>query len=210
LKRSLILVKQLKYKRKQGAYKMSFSFNKPDGNTFNILGSMPVFQFLSKAVDEDQGNGNVNVNGNYEDGELGLTDFKITAPEGYRIALYRMLVTVRDTGSFDSGSYGNSIMLTNGINLVNGVGDGSRPDFVITEGLPIKVNPDWGAYCFDTDLSNYGQGAEQLAARWTFAKMGRPVVLDGDIGEFAAIRVNDDLSDLLGHYFNVQGLKQKK
>ncbi len=189
---------------------MSFAFNKPNGGTFNILNTAPVSKFLSKDSGEDQQNGNININEDYSDSGIGVTDFRITAPTGYWVALYRMLVTVRDFGMFDSGSYGNGITLTNGIHFVNGVGDGSRPDFIVSEGVPIKVNPDWGAYCYDTRLSSYGTGNEQLAARWTFAKAGRPAILDGDIGEFTAIRVNDDLSGLVGHYFNIQGLIREK
>lgn len=188
---------------------MSFSFQKPDGNTFNILATIPIFQFLSKDINEDQSNGNVNANGDYSDGGDGVTDFRITSTPGYWFALYRMIVTIRDVGTFDSGFYGNNIVLTNGIHFVNGANDG-RPEFSITQAVPIKTNPDWGVYCFDTKVSEQGQGTEQGKARWSFVKMGRPVILDGDVREYAAIRAHDNLSGLTGHYFNIQGLMHKK
>jgi len=187
---------------------MSFGFSSVGFDTFNILGLQPVFKFLSKAEDGDQTNGNVNAKYNYSDGGLGLTKFKITAPDNHFLVLYRMIVTVRDGGSFDSGSYGNGITLTNGIKFY--VKDDTHQDDRIITTTPILTNPDWGIYCYDTVLSNYGSGDEQLSVRWTFAKGGRPVILDGDKNEEVGLILNDDFSGLKGHYFNMQGLLYPK
>ena len=193
-----------------------------DPDNFKILNRCPaVFQFLSSDPNEVQSNGFINAKGNYSDAGLGATDFCITAKPGEFLLLERMLVTVRDEGSFDSGFYGNSIVLTNGIRLLNGFKDSENnivETFDITEGLPIKTNPDWGAYCYDVTPSSYGQGDETLNVRWTFSKMGRPVILDGDakyqdqtgLREFACIRLNDDFTGLKGHYFQIQGVRVKK
>jgi hypothetical protein len=82
----------------------------------------------------------------------------------------------------------------------------------ITKGHPIKTNVDWGPYVggVDVKISSYGAGNEALGARWTFERMGRPVVLDGDIGEFACFRMNDNFSGLVQHYFHFQGFRVKK
>lgn len=181
-----------------------FGFNTVGYDTFNIINLIPIFQFLSKDPNEDQTNGNVNANGNYADAGLGLTKFKIKAPPGYFLILNRMIVSVRDTGAIDSGFYGNGITLTNGINLY--VKDDNLEEDRIITGVPIKTNPDWGIYCFDTDASGYGTGDNQLLVRWTFNRMGRPVILDGDVNEEAGLILNDNFSELVHHYFQVQGL----
>ncbi len=166
----------------------------------------PVVQNLSNGPNEEQTNGFVNAIGDYS---ASVTDFKITAPAKHWILLYRLIPYVKDNGSFDSGSYGNGITLTNGIKIVNGA-DG-RPDFEITGDTPIKVNPDWNRFAgIDTALSEYGAGPETLNARWTFLRDSRFIILDGDLNEFVAIRLEDSFTGLLEHKFGIRGLKLSK
>ena len=82
-------------------------------------------------------------------------------------------------------------------------------DRIITA-YPVKTNPDWGSYCYDASVSKYGTGIEQLLVRWTFNKLGRPIILDGDKSEEMGLILNDDFSGLEGHYFNMQGLLYPK
>ena len=183
----------------------NFDLKKPD--PFDVLGTAILFKFASRGPNEEQQNGYININGDYSDASEGVTDFKITAMPGFFYTINRILVSVRDSGSFDSGSYGNGITLINGINIINGATINGTPiEYNITEPHPIKVNPDWGTYCYDSNISSYGSGNEQLNARWTLAHSGRPVILDGDIEEYIAVRVNDDLSGLVGQWIQAQGL----
>lgn len=173
----------------------------------SLFSQLPaIFQALSKDPDENQENGNTNAIGDYSDTGDGVTDFCITAQPKYIYLLNRMLIYVEDAGSFDSGSYGNGITLTNGVNLINGAP--GLFEEVITKAGAIKKNPEWEQYVgIDTKISKYGSGNETLSAMWTFEHMGRPVFLDGAIGEYACIRLNDDFTGLIKHKFHVQGVK---
>jgi hypothetical protein len=127
----------------------------------------------------------------------------IQPPPGtvYRIA--RLLVYIEDSGSFDSGLYGNGTALTNGI--VVRVVDDSSTISDLTAGKPIKENQHWGRACYDTNHSSYGSGNESLAVRWTFTKAGVYIRLDGDNNERLEAVFNDSLTALVDHTFLVQG-----
>ena len=139
--------------------------------------------------------------GDYSDTGMGQTDFYIEALSGEKLAVARVIIHVVDSGSFDSGSYGNAITLTNGIKFIyrrNGV------EFDVSDGFPIKTNVDWGRFCYDVSVSTYGQGNEALNARWTFSKYGNPLVLDS--GDSLILRLNDDFSGLVEHTFLFEGV----
>lgn len=183
-----------------------FSYSNIDFDTLNKAGVQYRVRFFSKDPDGDQSEANINMKGNYSDAGDGKTLFSIKAQPGEIIALYRVIATVRDGGSFDSGSYGNGIILTNGITFCY------KNNFVETcpTAVPIKTNPDWGIYCYDTLVSSYGSGDETLQARWTFAKMGIPFILDGDIGAEVGVYVHDDISGLVSQYVNAQAIRMPK
>ena len=128
-------------------------------------------------------------------------DFYIEALEGERLSVARVIIHVVDSGSFDSGSYGNGITLTNGIQFIyerNGV------QFNVSNGFPIKTNVDWGRYCYDVNISTYGAGNEALNARWTFSKYGNPLILNK--GDKLILRLSDDFSGLVEHTFLFEGV----
>jgi len=158
----------------------------------------PIYRFIDTVGD---GSGDVS----------GVGDFSTTPrilfiapPANQTFELHRMLVHIEDALSFDSGSYGNGITLTNGIKLkqtVNGVVT------FLTGVLSVKRNPDWGMYCFDAGPpSTYGSGNEAMPVRWTFSKAGAPLSLNGRTGDKFEVILNDDFSGLVNHHFFVNGL----
>ena len=124
------------------------------------------------------------------------TEFKFAPGAGEVARVHRMLVHVEDGGSFDSGAYGNNVSLTNGIEV--GVSDGTSTLIDLTDGHPVTTNA-------DVNVMSFGAGNEHMAVRWTFAKSGQPIRLDGDNGEYLYVKLNDDYTDLVHHHFNVQG-----
>lgn len=146
------------------------------------------------------GTGTKSAIGNYSGGQ---EIFYIQPPAGTIYRLARMLVFVEDSGSFDSGSYGNGIVLTNGIEVR--VQDGSGTISDMTNGIPVKTNPHWKRLCYDAVRSNYGTGNESLGVRWTFTKAGQFIRLDGDSNERLEVLLEDDFSGLVAHNFLVQG-----
>ena len=130
--------------------------------------------------------------------------FYIQPPSGTIYYLNRMIVCVEDTATMQAQEYGNlGAALSNGITfkLVND--SGTILDFL--DGIPIKTNSAYGALCYDVDLKSWGAGNELLVSRWTFAKAGYPIRLDGSKNERLEANFSDDLDGLLGHYFLVQG-----
>lgn len=147
------------------------------------------------------GTGTTNANGNYASA---ADDFYIKPPVGTRYEIDRLIVFIQDTGAFDAELYGNGAILTNGISLLQLNFDGTtRVD--LTGGLSIKSNADWGRLCYDVDVKTWGTGDEVLLARFTFSKFGGPLTLDGDAGQSLVVRLNDNLSALVYHYFTVEG-----
>jgi len=192
----------------KGKHIMPFAYSTFEYNMFNIRGTVPVFQFLSLNPSGSQSMSNINAVGNYLATPV---EFTIVPPPGYIIVLNHATATVRDAGKFASGNYGKDIELINGISIffgVPGVSALQRP--ITAPNVPIMTNPDWEIYSMDTNLSNYGVGEEQLCAQWRVDNLGRQVILDGDDGTGLIMRLNDDFSDLVKHYFHVQGLLIKK
>jgi len=146
------------------------------------------------------GTGLIDATGDYSAAE---EIFYIQPPAGsvYRIA--RMLVHVEDSGTIDSGKYGNGIVLTNGITVRSKDDTGVIVDYC--GGHPIIVNQHWAMMCYDVTRSNYGAGNEHLNARWTFSKSGQFMRLVGDNNERLEIVFNDDFTGLVAHHFTIQG-----
>jgi len=70
---------------------------------------------------------------------------------------------------------------------------------------PITYRLSWARYCYDFEVSTFGAGNENGHARWTFAKSGTVIRLDGDSNERLVIELEDDFTGLVEHCFQVQG-----
>lgn len=124
------------------------------------------------------------------------------ASEVFRVA--RMIVGIEDTSGFSAAEYGNlGGGLTNGVTVRKQSDGGTLID--LTDGLPVKTNASWGMLCYDVDLKTWGVGDELLVVRWTFAKAGQYLRLDGSNNERLEVVLNDDFSGLVAHTFMVQG-----
>lgn len=148
------------------------------------------------------GTGTKNANGDYS---LVEGIFRIDPPAGQVYHIRRMLVEVHDSAIANADDYGNIAGgLTNGVNLEIRDGSGTLHDFM--DGIPVVRNSDWGHFCYDgTRRPSTGGGAETLNIRWSFDKAGQEVRLDGNLGEFLCVDLNDDLQGLIEHRFMVQG-----
>lgn len=133
--------------------------------------------------------------------------FKIQPSEKQIMVITGFIVALTDTGSIDTGSYGNGLALTNGIQL--GVFDQAGLVYTITDpDLPVRTNAEWAIYANSVSRTDFGQGDEWLVARFetsNIAGAGWSIVLKGGDGEFLAVTLNDDFSDLVTQYFAVQG-----
>jgi len=131
--------------------------------------------------------------------------FKIEPRGSERVlSLHRMIVSVVDSGSFDSGAYGNGLALSVGLEIAVYRSADDSVVLDLLDGNPIQKNIDWTWVCYDANVSNYGTGNESLNVRWTFTKAGAPVTVSR--GEYLGITVNDDLTGLVDQRFFIQGI----
>ena len=170
----------------------------------------PLYRYLDINGD---GTGTKNATGNYS-GVGNSEIFYIQPAAGEIIRLERMLVLIEGRkNAFYTDSYGGiSGGLTTGIEVRVQSDSGTVTD--LTAGIPIKTNGDWGGLCFDAEVypSDNGNTETYLRVRWTFARAGYPLRLNGSNNERLEIVLNDDFSGNAGgdpyitkHYFHVQG-----
>ena len=156
---------------------------------------MPFFRYLDT---NGNGTGTKNANGNYASA---ADDFYIDADEAMKI--YRMIVYIEDVGTFDSGVYGSAITLTNGIRCY--VADASGTEVQdLFDGVDVFTNDGWARVCHDLTIHGFAAGNTAATVRWTFSNAGGPIFLPE--GYRLVVTLNDNLSGLVSHYFNVQGV----
>jgi len=129
--------------------------------------------------------------------------FYIQPPAGtvYRIA--RLLVFVRDS-KVNADDYG---AITSGLSTGIGVRtqDDSGTLIDLVDGDKVQTSAEWAHHCYDATALAWGAGNEFLTVRWTFAKSGTVLRLDGDQNERLEVTLDDDMTGLLAHQFLVQG-----
>ena len=157
-----------------------------------------LYQFAD-TVGDGTGTTNANVDGTTP------VVFKVVATGGKFYRINRLIFSITDTSaSVVATNYGGLSQLGNGIAV--GVYDTS--DTVILDlcsGLPIKNNSDWGRMCFDIQWMDFGSDIG-VYGRWTFGKdLRKALVLEP--GQYLGIKVSDDLTGLLTHYFSIRGTK---
>lgn len=163
----------------------------------------PIYQFLA-TTGKGATTGHTNAVGDYSTGTGTSGESFIISPstgEAYRIE--RMLIHVQDTGAFAAEEYGNLTALTNGVAIRVETDTGTVHD--LTGTVPVKTNAQWGRHCYDVRVDTWSVGDEFLSARWTFAKSGYPLRLDGDRGERLVAYMQDSCTGLVAHDFFVNG-----
>ena len=162
-------------------------------------------RLISRYLDTNgNGTGTTNANGDYST----VSDiFYIQPAAGEVFRISRMIVTVEDTAGMAAADYGNITgNLTNGITVREQNDSGTITD--LTGGIPVKSNAQWARLCYDANVLTWGNGNEFLTVRWTFARTGQEMRLDGDENERLEVVLNDDFTGLVTHYFLVQGYQE--
>lgn len=143
---------------------------------------------------------------------MGLTEmasasniYRCVPPIGKRYTLSRVNVYIEDNGKFRGDRYGSSTSLTNGINIT--LYDTSGSLFCYTP-RTIKKIGHWHLLAgVDMHFTNFPVGNDVVAVRWSFWKGSGYILLNGNKGEFLEFAVRDDLSDLVSHMAQVQGVQ---
>lgn len=160
---------------------------------------IPFTQFI-----EDNANpGTYNANGNYS---VTPASFRLSAAADQVIEVHRLIVTIRDGSAFSAEKYGGITGgLSTGVKIYFRDSDDSLLYDVTGSGHAIQANADWGSFCYDVDLKSWGSGDSFLLVRWTAARsFGVPFTIRP--GQYVEVYLNDDLSGLIAHYFQMQGI----
>jgi len=121
----------------------------------------------------------------------------------YNLYVYRLIITVADTGAFDTDFYGNSGVLTNGYEIIHRNSTNGIVHHLTDPDLNIRTNRDIASYMYDIRIDSFGTGDEILTARWSFDRAGVPIVLEP--GSMIEVVLTDSYTFLTGHLFNLQG-----
>ncbi len=160
----------------------------------------PIFNQKLSTVGDGTGTTNMAV-----DGSGTPVVFRITPAAGEVMRVARWMMTIRDSGSMDSGGYGNNggSPLTNGL-LVEMVQDST----VVGVVPAVRSHIDIAALCYDITHHSWGSGDEFITARWSLNKSGQYVRLVGDDGDELRVTVRDDLTHLVEQVIYVQGYSE--
>lgn len=126
-------------------------------------------------------------------------DFHYTVPEGKILLVDRLIVWIRDSGTFDANLYGNGLTLTNGI--VAGITDPEGNFNLRTNQLPVRTNSDWPAYSFDFQYIDIGVGDNVAVAQYPYERDGASLVVREN--HKYTLRIADNLTHLTGHRFRI-------
>jgi hypothetical protein len=132
--------------------------------------------------------------------------YKVVPPAGTIYDVHRINVYVEDNTKFEGGKYAGAASLINGIDITVHNAGGSVLRFTQQK---VKKIGHWDLLAgIDMLFTNFTSGNDLAAIRWTIARSGPPMTLNGDAGEFIQIEVGDDLSSLVSHMAQVQGTKE--
>lgn len=164
------------------------------GGAFALPPENFVFEFVKNGAEH-------NMIQDYSSTE-GIFKFQPGSDEVFLVS--RMIITIKDAGSIDADNYGNGVTLTNGIVIRAADDSGVLKD--ITAGVPIKTNGEWATRCYDVKDVQWGAGDNYISGRWTLAKNGALMKLDGSKNARIEVVLNDDFSGLTGHTIQLHGI----
>lgn len=163
------------------------------------MGQRVLYRYLDKVGD---GTGATNANEDYS----GFPEhFKYTPGSDVKWAeIERIIVMIKDTGSYGAQKYGAGTALSGGITVkVVHKPENGGEEILNTE--PIQDNLDWSGLCFDGVFNSYSSTDHGVSARWTFSKAGIPVEMLP--GEKFIVEIDGDCSHLVKHTFQIQGVE---
>lgn len=158
---------------------------------------MPLVRYLD--VDGDGGGsraGNV-------DGSVTPVVLKLAPGAGEVFVITRLFVTIADSGTFNTSTYGALATLGTGLDFA--IHDGVGVVVDLLNGESIKQHRDWDTAGGSTFLAVFGGGDPYVTVSWSFLDNGNPLRLVGDDGQYLAVTINDDLTGLTGHSFVAHG-----
>lgn len=128
-------------------------------------------------------------------------------PSRGRWTVNQMCIHYGDSGTFDSGSIGNGITLTNGItfSLVKGTGASAEVLYRPFGSYRILNNAAWWHFARSSQLDAYGVGNNYMGVVCDFREFSDGILVDGDLGVALRAILHDNFSGLVHADFIVRG-----
>ncbi len=143
-----------------------------------------------------------NANNDYSGG---VTEFIYTNTDANNTLFIGSLnIKIQDDGAFNLSEYANSgSSLTNGVNIYYTSATGTVRNDIIGTTFPIKKNSDYFNYTTEINIQDLGTGDSLIGIDLNFQKNRSNIKLG--ITDKIAIELNDDLSNLAEHTFQITG-----
>lgn len=174
---------------------MPFPAIKESQNRFAVDASNLLFQYLDTVGD---GTGTTAMTGNYS---VTPQEFLYLVPANKQATIERLIVEISDNGNFSAAGYGAGVALTNGIHL--SIHDENDVQILLLTPELVKTNAGWAGVAFNLNYIEFGNGDNNLVARWDFSGAGSPLVLKA--GHKIHADLSDNFSGLLFHRMMIQG-----
>ena len=135
----------------------------------------------------------------------GVTEFIYTNTDSSNTLFIGSLnIKIHDDGAFNLSEYGSiGSSLTNGINIYYTGATGTNRIDIIGTTFPIQKNSDYFNHTTDINIQDLGTGDSLISIDLNFQKNRSNIKLG--ITDKIAIELNDDLSSLTEHTFQVSG-----
>ena len=144
-------------------------------------------------------NGNFQAIGDYSNDK---TLFSITNEDPKHMFVSNMIIVLEENGSFKYNKYGNNIILKNGIKAY--YIKNNKKHYIFGQDVPIKVNKDFLYYNCNIERKDFDSGHKFQKITFNFSDN---IVLARD--DELIVEFNDDLSNLEGHTFMIDGFYLK-
>lgn len=168
-------------------------------NKLSNLSSQSALPFARRLDTVGNGTGVSNAIGDYSGTP---TRFRLIPAAGELIIVNELHIYIEDGGPLDAGTYGNGLVLTNGIAVELKQGLVTRN---IQGTNPILNNSHWTRVTFNTASMVFGGGNNALAYRWDLKNMYVPLALSSN--DELAIILNDNFTGLVSHSFSARGFQ---
>lgn len=159
-------------------------------------------QLYTSRLQDTNGNTNMAV-----DGSTTPVSFKLQPPQDQIIRVASWFIYIEDEKGFNVTDYAAlNTPLTNGMTVNAKIGGKEGQMF----NFPIKAISDILSVTYEVKLNTFGNDNDVLVAEIDFTKFGQYVRLDGSLGDYLEVVINDDLTELGSQYVTANGYFEDK
>ena len=134
------------------------------------------------------------------------TIVSVTPAAGETFRIEHLKVSFGTTAAISAELYGNLTALGTGI-LIRLMDNDGTVLALTDSGLPIKSINEYSIYADEVTRTDYGL-EKTIRVDWDFSAAGTALRIEGDSNERLEVKIEGDVSGLIGHKFLAQGFKE--